>query len=104
MSKPNIAECYDEIVKDPSLLGLFLGKECTSLLELPVMGALQSRLISQRFFIQVASPTIWRKIGMEFVIKTSSWLNGEVTPMVILITDEVGKGDLGIVTTFCSYN
>ena len=82
MSKPNIAECYDEIVKDPSLLGLFLGKECMSLLELPVLGALQFRLIWEKFFAQVASPTIWGKMGVEFVTETGPRLSGEVTPHV----------------------
>ena len=80
-----------------------MGEECTSLLELPVMGALQFRLISEKFFAQVASPTIWGKTGLHFVNETSPRLSGEATPMVILITDGIGKGDLGMVTTFCSH-
>ena len=41
---------------------------------------------------------------MEFVSKTGLRLSGEVAPTVILITDGVGKGDLGTVMTFCSHN
>ena len=104
MSKPSIARCFDELVEYPSLLGLFLGEECTSLLELPVVGALQLRLISERFFTQVWSPTIWEKTGGEYITETGLRLSGEATPMAIFITDRVGKGDLGMVTTFCSNN
>ena len=104
MPKPNEAECCDEIVEGPSLLGLFLGKECMSLLELPVMGVLWFRLISEEFFTCVASPTIWGRTGVGFVTKTSLTVSGEVTPMVVLITNGVGKGDLAMVTTFCSHN
>ena len=68
------------------------------------MGALQFRLILEKFFAWVASPTMWRKTGVEYVTKTGLRLSGEASPMVILITSGVGKGDLGIVTTFCSHN
>ena len=75
-----------------------------SLLEFPVIGALQFRLISEEFFTHVASPTIWGKTGVEYVTKTILRLSSKATPMVTLITDGVGKGDLGMVTTFCSCN
>ena len=48
MSKPSIVRCYNELVEDPSLLRLFSAEECTSLLKLPIMGALQFRLISEK--------------------------------------------------------
>ena len=40
---------------------------------------------------------------MEFVTKTGLRFSGEAAPMVILIADGVGKGDLGLVTTLCSH-
>ena len=41
---------------------------------------------------------------MEFVTEIGLRLSGEVTPTAILITNGVGKGDLGMVTSFCSHN
>ena len=38
------------------------------------------------------------------VTKTSLRLSDEAAPMPILITEEVGKRNLGMVTTFCSHN
>ena len=102
MSKPSIARCYDKLVEDPSLQGLYLGEECMSLLELPVVGTLWFRFISEKFFAWVSSLTIWEKTRVEYV--TGPRLSGEATPMAILFTDGVGKGDLGMVTTFCSCN
>ena len=103
MSKPSIARCYDKLVEDLSLLGLFSGEEYMSLLELPVMGTLWFRLISEKFFARVLSPTIWRKTKVEYVTETSLRLSGQAAPMAILITDGVGKGDLGMGMTFCSH-
>ena len=104
MSWLNIVKCYNEIVKDPSLLWLFLETECTSLWELSVLGALQFRLISERHFTYVASPDIWRKVGVEFIPDTGLRTCEEVTHMAILITDGVGEGNLGMVTTFYHHN
>ena len=67
MLQPNIAKCYDEIVEDPFLLQLSLEKECTSLWELPLLGAFQFRLISERLFAHIASPDMWGKTGVEFI-------------------------------------
>ena len=41
---------------------------------------------------------------MVYITETGLRLSGEATPMGILITDGVGKGDLGMATTFCSHN
>ena len=41
---------------------------------------------------------------MEYVTETGLRLSGEAASLVILITDGVGKGDLGMVTTFYSHN
>ena len=104
MSKPSIARYYNKLVEDLSLQGLFLGEECTSLLELPVVGALQFRLISEKFFAQVSSPMMWGKTRVECVTEAGLRLSGEATPMAILATDGIGKGNLGMVMTFCSYS
>ena len=40
---------------------------------------------------------------MEFVTKTSPRLSGEAVSMVILNTNGVGKGELGMVTIFWSH-
>ena len=63
MSQPNIAKYYDNIVEHLSLLWIFLEKECTLLWELPFLGALQFRLISERLFACIASPDMWGKTG-----------------------------------------
>ena len=104
MWKLSIARCYDELVEDPSLQGLFSGEEHTSLLEFHVVGALQFRLILEKVFTWVSSPTIWGKTRVEYVTETGLRLSGKAASMVILITDGVGKGDLGMVMTFCSCN
>ena len=104
MSQPSTAKCYDKIVKDPSLLWLFPEKECTSLWELPLLGALQFRLILERLFAHIATPDMWGKTGVEFITHTGQKISGKATPMVILVTDGVGEGNLGTVTSFCHHN
>ena len=103
MSWPNIAKCYDEIVEDPSLLWLFLEKECPSLWELPLLGTLWFRLILERLFAHIASPDMWGGLG-EFITCTGWKISTGTTPMAILITDGVGEGNLGMVTTFCHHD
>ena len=68
MLQPSIAKCYDKILKDPSLLGLFSENECISLLELPVVGAFCFKLILERFFAHVAPPDTWGKTGVNFAL------------------------------------
>ena len=97
---PSIAKCYNEIVRDPSFLGIFL-EECTSPLELHVMGAIQFRIILKKFFTHVAPPGIWGKTGVGFVTDTDPRVSGEATPTTILITNGVTEGYLGMVTTSC---
>ena len=41
---------------------------------------------------------------MGFITCTSQKISGEATPMVISITDGVGEGNMGMVTTFCHNN
>ena len=63
MSQPNIAKCYDEIVEDPSQLWLYQEKEYSSLWEVPLLGAVQFKLISERPFTCISSPDIWGRMG-----------------------------------------
>ena len=44
---------------------------------------------------------MWWKSGMEFITSNSPKISGEATPMVILVTDGMGEGNLGMVMTFC---
>ena len=55
MSWPTIAECYDDMVKDPSLLQLFPEKEWLSIQELTLLGTLWFRIILERLFAHKAS-------------------------------------------------
>ena len=68
------------------------------------MGAFQLSLILKRLFALIASPDTWGKTGVEFITCTSWKISGEATPTAILITDGVGKGNLGMVTTFCHHD
>ena len=44
------------------------------------------------------------KTKVEYVTKTGLRLSGEAIPIAILVTNGVGKGDLGMMVTFCSHN
>ena len=104
MSWPHIVKCYNDIVEDPSLLWLFLEKEWTSLWELPLLSTLQFRLILERSFTCIASPDIQGKARVEFATHTAWSISGEAIPMVVLVTDGVGEGNLGLVKTFCCHD
>ena len=103
MSSPTIAECYDDILEDHSLLQLFLEKEWQSIQKLPLLGALQFRIISERLFACIVSPTMWGKARMKFITNNGPKKWGS-HPNVILVTDGVGEGNLGMVTTFCCHD
>ena len=104
MLQPSIACCYEEIVRRSdstalvSMGGIFLHTK------LPCLGALWFRIVSEGFFICIASPDRWGKTRVEFVTLTGLRKSGETTNMVILITDGVGESDLGLVTVFCHPN
>ena len=66
MLQPSIACCYVEIVEDLSLLHWFPQEEYSSVQNLPCLGALQFRLISEGFFTHIASPSRWGKTQVEF--------------------------------------
>ena len=101
MSRPSIAHCYEKIVEDPTLLHLFSLKEYSSMQELPCLGALQFRLISEGFFICIASPDKWGKTGVKFVTLTGLKKSGQTTNTVILITNGIGERYLGMVMVIC---
>ena len=101
---PSVVRCYDEIVEDASILWLFPEKECTSFWELPVLGVLWLKLISEGLFAHIAFHDIWRKTGEEFMTNTGPRISSEATPMAILITDGVEGENLGMVTAFCHHD
>ena len=72
--------------------------------ELPLMGTLRFRVISERLFTHLISPAIWGKAGMEFITNNGQKISREAIAMVIFITDGVGEGYLGMVTTFCHHH
>ena len=47
---------------------------------------------------------MWGKAGVEFITNNSQKISREAVPVVILVMDEVGEGNLGMVTTFCHQN
>ena len=47
---------------------------------------------------------MWGKDGMEFVTSNGPKISREAAPMAILVTDAVGEGNLGMVTTFCHHD
>ena len=87
---------------DPSLLHLF-SEEWSSIRELPLMGTLRLRVVSERLFAHLTSPAKWGKAGVKFITSNDQMISGEVTPMVILVIDGMGEGSLGMVTTFCHH-
>ena len=68
------------------------------------MGALQFRIISERLFACLTSPLMWGKARVEFITTNGQNISGEAVPMMILVMDGVGEGNLGMVTTFCHHN
>ena len=72
-----------------------------SLQELPFLGALRFRLISEEFFACIASPNIWGK-GWSGIYH-SHWpkdQSGSCTH-VVLVIDSIREGDVRLVMTFC---
>ena len=104
MPWPNTAKCHRESLEDPSLLSLSPMQECTPLWELPLMGALHFRLISDRLFACIASPDTWGKTRVEPITETCPRISREAAPMAILIIDGVGEENQGMVTIFCHHD
>ena len=47
---------------------------------------------------------MWGKAGVEFIANNGQKISREAVPMAILVTDGLGEGNLGMVTTFCYHN
>ena len=92
-----IAPCYEEILVDPSLWWLFPEGEwrCAH----SSLGALWCQIVSEQPFAHLSSPLMWRQARVD-VISSSS----EIVPLVVLITDRVEEGSLGMMTTFCDHD
>ena len=88
----------------PISAGTIFLEECTSLLELPVMVALQFRLKSKKFFAWVSSPTIWEKTRVEYVTRPVKGPVKRLPPWWSWLLMELEKGGIGMIMTFCSHN
>ena len=104
MSWPTIAKCYEEIAEDPTVLHLFSPEEYSSIQELPCLGTLWFRLISEGCFACIASPNNWGKTRVECLILTSIKRSGETTKSLIVLSNGVGERVLGMVTVLCHPN
>ena len=104
MSWPTKSKCFKEIVEDSSKLWLLPKEEWTSIRELPLMGALQFRVILERLFTYLTSPAIWGKTWVESITNNGQKISGEAIPMVIWVTDGMGEEKLGMVPTFFHHN
>ena len=100
--KLTIAGCYEKLLTDPSLLQLFSEDEWTSIHELPHMGTLCFHVMSEWLFAQVTSSVTWGQAGVEFISSSSrQTVSEEITPMVILVTEGISEGNLGLMTVYC---
>ena len=88
-------------MEDLTLPHLFSLKEYSSTQELPCLGALWFRLISEGFFTHIASPDMWGKTGVGFVTLTALKKSGGTTNMAMFSTNGIGGRDLGMVMVFC---
>ena len=103
LSRPATAKCYQD--NQGSFPAAHIPKEeWLSVWELPLFGALLFRIISERCFAQLTSPVMWGKAGVEFINNNGLKISREAIPMAILVTDGMGEGNLGMVTTFCCHN
>ena len=104
MSCLMISKCYEEILAGPSLRQLFLEEEWRSTHELSFLGTLQFWIVLQRWFAHLTSPSMRGKAGVEFITSNGQKISSEIVPMVVLVTDWVEEGSLGMVTTFCHHD
>ena len=53
-------------------------------------------------FTHLASLLLWGKAGTDFINNVSRRATSvEIAPLAILVTDGIGEGKLGMITTFC---
>ena len=97
-----VSDCYEELMADPSLLQSFAKDEWMSVHGLPYLHTLCFCIVSERLFTHLASLALWGKAGTHFINNTARRaMSVEITPLNILGTDSIGKGKLGMITTFC---
>ena len=100
--QPTISDCYDELMADSFLLQSFSEEKRISVHGLPYMCAVHFCVLLERHFTQLTSPALWGKAGADFIIYTSQRaVSAEIAPLAILVMGWVGKGKLGMITTFC---
>ena len=100
--QPLIFDCYDELIIDPSLLQSFSEDEWMSLHGLSYLGALCFYIASEGLFTWLTSPVLWGKARADFITNAARRaMSTEIAPLAFLVTDWVGEGRLGIITTFC---
>ena len=97
-----IAEYYDELLADPSLVPSFPADEWTSINKLPCLLTLHFWVVLKGLFTKLVTPELWGQAGVDFTVCSGKKVRSkEIMPMAILITDGVGEGKLGMVTIFC---
>ena len=85
--------CYDELLADPSLLQSFSKDEWMSIHELHYLGSLHFHIVLVALFSQQVSLELLGQARVEFITSSGRQFTGEeITPMVILVTDGVGRG------------
>ena len=102
MSQPVVSDCYEELMVDPSLLQCFAKDKLIPVHGLPYLCALCFHIALESLFTCLASPALWGKAGTDFINNASRRVMSiEITPLAILVTDGIGQGKLGMITTFC---
>ena len=76
--------------------------EWTSIDKLPCLNTLCFWVILEELFFRLISPELWGQARADLITSSSKRaMSEEIVPVAILITNEVGKGSLGMVTIFC---
>ena len=70
--------------------------------ELPFLHAIHFCIVSERLSTQLTSSALRGKAGADFISNVERRaMNPDFAPLAILFMDGVGKGKLGMITTFC---
>ena len=72
--------------------------------ELPFLGTLHFQILLKRLFTPLSSLSMWGQAGVDFILGSNQKISGEIIPMMVLITDSMEEGSLGMVTTFCQHD
>ena len=83
-----IAECYDELLVDPSLVPSFPLDELTFINELPFLCALHFWVVSVGLFTKLIISNVWDQARVNFTTLSGKKIRSRgIVPMAILITD-----------------